>query len=137
MKKVLICILIFILTVLSLGLTACEDKGETVLCFIVQNTEYSNEKSIYFHKNYDSVLLTADFEIQDGIAEMQIIDIQNKKVIWEKVANTTEKFNIELKNIVANNEYLFQIKVDKPKHMYLRIDSPVKLVKNKEKPAVQ
>lgn len=137
MKKVFISILICILTVLSLGLTACEDKGETVLCFIVQNTEYSNEKSIYFRKNYDSVLLTADFEIRDGIAEMRIIDIQNKKIIWEKVASTTEKFNIELKNVVANTEYLFQIEVNKPKYMYLRIDSPVKLVKNREKPTVQ
>ena len=138
MKKAFITILTFLMAILTLTLTACGDgKGETVLEFTCNNSEFSDEKSIYFNEEFDSLILTADFEIQDATATMQIRDKQNNHIIWEKSTNNTEKFNIELKDIVANTEYFFHIEVEETKYMHLLITSPVKLVKDKEKPEVK
>lgn len=138
MKKAFITILTFLMAILTLTLTACGDgKGETVLEFTCNNSEFSDEKSIYFNEEFDSLILTADFEIQDATATMQILDKQNNHIVWEKSTNNTEKFNIELKDIVANTEYFFHIEVEETKYMHLIITSPVKLVKDKEKPEVK
>ena len=49
MKKAFITILTFLMAFLTLTLTACGDgKGETVLEFTCKNSEFSDEKSIYF-----------------------------------------------------------------------------------------
>ena len=138
MKKTFIIILACLMAILTLTLTACgDDKGKTVLEFTCNNSEFSDEKSIYFNKEFDSLVLTADFEIQETTATMQILDKQNNQVVWEKTTSNTEKFDIELKNIEANTEYVFRIEVGQTKYMHLLITSPVKLVKDKEKPVVQ
>ena len=137
MKKTFITILACLMAILTLALTACSDgKGETVLEFTCKNSDFSNEKSIYFNEKFDSLVLTADFEIQEATATMQILDKQSNQVVWEKTTDNTEKFDIELKNIVANTEYFFRIEVRQTKYMHLLITSPVKLVKDKEKPEV-
>ena len=138
MKKTFITIVACLMAILTLTLTACGDgKGETVLEFTCNNSEFSDEKSIYFNEEFDSLILTADFEIQDATATMQILDKQNNQVVWEKTTSKTEKFNIELKDIVSNTEYFFHIEVEETKYMHLIITSPVKLVKDKEKPEVK
>ena len=138
MKKTFLTILACLMAILTLTLTACsEGKGETVLEFTCKNSEFSDEKSIYINKEFDSLVLSADFEIQDATATMQILDKQNNQVVWEKTTSNTEKFDIELKNIDANTEYFFCIEVGQTKYMHLLITSPVKLVKDKEKPEVK
>lgn len=124
--------------VLSFALAACGDKtSETVLELAYRNSSCSDEKSIYFNEAYESVVLNAKLEINDGIVKMQIFDKQSNQVVWEKVASNSEKFNIELKNVSANTEYLFRIETEDTKYTYLLITSPVKLVKNKDKPTAQ
>lgn len=120
------------------ALSACnDDKSETVFDFTYHNSECFEEKIIYFNEDYDSITLNAKIEIEDGIAEIQIRDKQNNNVVWEKTADKTENFDIELKNIVANTECVFSIEIEQTKYIHLLITSPVKLVKNKEKPEIQ
>ena len=138
MKKKFVIILACLMAIFTLTLTACgDDKGETVLEFTCNNSDFSDERSIYFNKEFDSLILVADFEIQEATATMQILDKQNNQVVWEKTTSNTEKFDIELKDIDANSEYFFRIEVGQTKHMHLLITSPVKLVKDKEKPEVE
>lgn len=138
MKKTFVIILTCIITVLSFAFTACGDKtGETVLELAYRNSDCLDEKSIYFNEACERVVLNAKFEIDDGIAKMQVLDKQSNQVVWEKVASNSEKFNIELKNVAANTEYLFRIEIEDTKYIYLLITSPVKLVKNKDKPTIQ
>ena len=138
MKKTFITMLACLMAILTFTLIACGDgKGETVLEFTCKNSEFSDEKSIYFNEEFDSLILTADFEIQEATATMQILDKQNNQVVWEKTTSNTEKFDIELKDIVSNTEYFFRIEVEQTKYMHLLITSPVKLVKDKEKPEVK
>ena len=138
MKKLFITLLTCLMAILTLTLTACGDnKGETVLEFTCNNSEFSDKRSIYFNKEFDNLVLAADFEIQEATATMKILDKQNNQVVWEKTTSNTEKFDIELKNIDANTEYFFYIEVEQTKYMHLLIISPVKLVKDKEKPEVK
>lgn len=126
------------MAILALTLTACGDnKGETVLELTYRNSDCAEEKSIYFNEDYESVTLNAKIEVEDGLAKMQILDKQEDKVVWEKTADKTEDFDIELKNVVANTEYYFHLEVEHAKYIHLLVTSPVKLVKNKEKPEVQ
>lgn len=135
MKKKLIIILACLMAVLTMILTACGDnKGETVLELTYRNSDCSEEKSLYFNEDYESIILNVKFEIEDGFAKMQILDKQDNEIVWEKTADKTEDFSIELKNIVANTEYYFYIEVEQTTYMHLLMTSPVKLVKNKEKP---
>ncbi|MDE6411418.1 MAG: hypothetical protein K2L02_02650 [Clostridia bacterium] len=138
MKKAFITILACLMAILALTLTACGDnKGETVLELTYRNSDCAEEKSIYFNEDYESVTLNAKIEVEDGLAKMQILDKQEDKVVWEKTADKTEDFDIELKNVVANTEYYFHLEVEHAKYIHLLVTSPVKLVKNKEKPEVQ
>lgn len=138
MKKKFIIILACLMAILTLTLTACGDtKGETVLELTYRNSECSDEKSLYFNEDYESITLNAKIDIEDGLAKMQILDKEENKVVWEKTTDKTEDFDIELKNVVANTEYYFQIEVKQTKYMHLLITSSVKLVQNKEKPEVK
>lgn len=135
MKKALTILLACLMAILTL--TACSDNnGETVLELTYRDTNCSEERSLYFNENYDSITLNAKIEIENGLAKMQIIDKQENQVIWEKTSDKTDNFDIELKNIVANTEYFFHIEVEQTKYMHLLITSPVKFVKNKQKPQV-
>ncbi|MDE7296168.1 MAG: hypothetical protein K2N84_02765 [Clostridia bacterium] len=141
MKKYFISILLCVITVLTLAFTACGNgKGNTVLEFTYSYStpyEYSDEKSIYFNKDFDSITLNASFEIEEGVAELRILDKQSGAVVWEKTADKKEDFEIELKSITADSEYIFKIESKETKHVHLTITSPEKLVKNKEKPEVK
>ncbi len=140
MKKYFISILLC-LTVLTLACAACSNgKGNTVLEFTFNHStpyEYSDEKSIYFNKDFESIVLSASFEIEEGVAELRILDKHSNEVVWERTADKKEDFEIELKSVTANSEYLFQIESKETKHIHLTITSPEKLVKNKEKPAAK
>ncbi|MDE5547914.1 MAG: DUF4624 family lipoprotein [Clostridia bacterium] len=139
MKKYLISILLCIITILAF--TACgSGKGNTVLEFTYSHStpyEYSDEKIIYFNKDFDSIVLSASFEIEEGVAELRILDKQSNEVVWEKTADKKEDFEIELKSVTADSEYIFKIESKETKHVHLTITSPEKLVKNKEKPEVK
>lgn len=125
------------MTILSLGLSACSDKGETVLELTYRNSTCSEEKSLYFNEDYERIILNAKIEVEDGLAKMQILDKEKNKVIWEETTDKTGDFDIELKDVVADTEYYFHIEVEQTEYMHLLITSPIKLVKNKEKPEVK
>ena len=137
MKKTFITILACLMAVLTLTLAACGDgKGETVLELTYRNSNCSDEKGLYFNEDYESITLNAKIEVEEGLVKMQILDKQDNKVVWEKTTDKTEDFDIELKNVVANTEYFFQVEVEQIQYMHLLITSPVKLVKDKAKPEV-
>lgn len=139
MKKYLISILLCVITILAF--TACgSGKGNTVLEFTYNHStpyEYTDEKSIYFNKEFESIVLSASFEIEEGVAELRILDKQSGAVVWEKTADKKEDFEIELKSVTADTEYVFKIECKETKRVHLTITSPEKLVKNKEKPQVK
>ena len=138
MKKTFMAMLACLMAILALTLTACGDgKSETVLELTYRNSNCSDEKSLYFNEDYESITLNAKIEVEEGLVKMQILDKQNNKVVWEKTSDKTEDFDIELKNVVADSEYFFQVEVEQIKYMHLLITSPVKLVKDKEKPEVK
>ena len=138
MKKIFISILVCVMVVLALCFTACDyTKSETVLEFTIRNSEGSEEKDIFFNEDYESVTLNAKFEIKDGTAKMQIFDEQNNQVVWKKTSDKTENFDIELKDVNANTEYVFRLETDQSEYVHLLITSSVKLVKNKEKPEIK
>lgn len=137
MKKTFITVLACLMAILTLTLAACgNSKGETVLELTYRNSNCSDEKSLYFNEDYESITLNTKIEVEEGLVKMQILDKQDNKVVWEKATDKTEDFDIELKNVVANTEYFFRVEAEQIKYIHLLVTSPVKLVKDKEKPEV-
>ena len=133
MKKILICALLLIVSICCL----CGCKSYyTILEFTYTNSDTTSEKSIYFNEDYESLTLNAKIEVENGIANMQIMDKQNNVAIWEKSTDKAEEFVIELSNIKANTEYIFSIEIKQTKYLHLLITSTEKLIKNKEKPEI-
>lgn len=131
MKKVFFIFTLLIIVICSLcGCT----NSTTVLEFTYSNSKFSYKKALYFNDNRDTVTFNANIEIDEGTVFMQIIDKQSNQTIWEKTTDSSETFDIELSNVVAESEYVFNIMSEQIKYMHLTVTSTEKLVKNKEKP---
>lgn len=123
------------LLVIALLLTGC-GKEQTILSFSFQTAEpycSKEEKILCFPESYDNMTLDARLSIDTGSVFIQVSNAEGDAV-WSNTYEKSGSFQIELKGIAADEEYLLTVSADQTKRMELQVISPVKLVKEKEKP---
>lgn len=125
-------IFVFIVALLFSG---CAGKSTNLVFSFNTITPYDSqeEKTIYFNKAHDKITLDAELEINEGSVSVYVYDSDNEAV-WSGTYDESGNFQIELKNITADEEYKLEIQTNQTKKAALNISSWEKLVKSKDKP---
>lgn len=125
-------IFVFIVALLFSG---CAGKSTNLVFSFNTSTPYDSqeEKTIYFNKAHDKITLDAELEINEGSVSVFVYD-SNNKAVWSGTYDESGNFQIELKNITADEEYKLEIQTNQTKKVVLNISSWEKLVKSKDKP---
>lgn len=125
-------IFVFIVALLFSG---CAGKSTNLVFAFNTSTPYDSqeEKTIYFNEAHDKITLDAELEINEGSVSVYVYDSDNEAV-WSGTYDESGNFQIELKNITADEEYKLEIQTNQTKKAALNISSWEKLVKSKDKP---
>ena len=125
-------IFVFIVALLFSG---CAGKSTNLVFSFNTSTPYDSqeEKTIYFNEAHDKITLEAELEINEGSVSVYVYD-SNNEAVWSGTYDESGNFQIELKNITADEEYKLEIQTNQTKKVVLNISSWEKLVKSKDKP---
>ncbi|MBD5103300.1 MAG: DUF4624 family lipoprotein [Ruminococcaceae bacterium] len=125
-------IFVFIVALLFSG---CAGKSTNLVFSFNTSTPYDSqeEKTIYFNEAHDKITLDAELEINEGSVSVYVYD-SNNEAVWSGTYDESGNFQIELKNITADEEYKLEIQTNQTKKAVLNISSWEKLVKSKDKP---
>lgn len=125
-------IFVFIVALLFSG---CAGKSTNLVFSFNTSTPYDSqeEKTIYFNEAHDKITLDAELEINEGSVSVYVYD-SNNEAVWSGTYDESVNFQIELKNITADEEYKLEIQTNQTKKAALNISSWEKLVKSKDKP---
>lgn len=125
-------IFVFIVALLFSG---CAGKSTNLVFSFNTSTPYDSqeEKAIYFNEAHDKITLDAKLEISEGSVSVYVYD-SNNEAVWSGTYDESGNYQIELKNITADEEYRLEIQTNQTKKAELNISSWEKLVKSKDKP---
>lgn len=133
MKKIRYSIIFVLIT--ALLFSGCAGKSTNLVFSFNTSTPYDSqeEKTIYFNESHDKITLDAELEINEGSVSVYVYD-SNNEAVWSGTYDESGNFQIELKNITADEEYKLEIQTDQTKKAELNISSWEKLIKSKDKP---
>lgn len=133
MKKIKYGIIFVFIT--ALFFSGCTGKSTNLVFSFNTSTPYDSqeEKTIYFNEAHDKITLDAELEINEGSVSVYVYD-SNNEAVWSGTYDESGNFQIELKNITADEEYKLEIQTNQTKKAALNISSWEKLVKSKDKP---
>lgn len=134
-KAIYVIVFTFVTILLFIG---CNGKSTNIAFSFNTSTPYnsSGEKTIRFNEDFESVTLKTDIQIDTGYLLIQVCDSDNNVVFSEKYTSNGQ-YDINLKNITANNDYIIKVQTEQTKKVEMEISSSIKLVKDKEKPEVK
>lgn len=95
--------------------------------------DLQEEKTIYFNEAHDRITLDANLEIDTGNVSVFVYN-SNGELVWNSTYAQSGDYQIELKSISADEEYMLAIQTEQTKKISLNISSLEKLVKSKDKP---
>lgn len=129
----------FIISLVMASIFAgCNSQSSDIVFSFNTSTPYDScsEKAICFNEDYESVILNADILIDSGSLRIQVLDSEGNAIFNEEY-NQNGKYDIALKDISADGDYLVKVQTEQTKNAELNISSSVKLVKDKEKPELK
>ncbi len=97
---------------------------------------FINERLFFVSGESESVDFGVNFQMKGKSGLLEIADNETKEVIWENAwnDNAEEKFDISLRNLRKDMEYVIRLTCTNVEHAKLVMTSDSRLVKERERP---